>query len=216
MPKRSSNLKEIRKKISILHEQTTTSHHEASHALFALLNGMEVYSVCIFEHPKLKRIHGLTHYNSPDLTNIEDAELFNKLLINEIKMQYAGSEGEKYHFKLISGSNIFPMVLYGASDDFQAAAKLIKEYNLAPPGRKRYLYKQKIKRETLRQLKEYWDDLVLIAHSLFKYKKLTSDDLHRLLTTKSKNKAFWKEQFKMMSSYYLKQEDEDKLKSIVL
>lgn len=42
----------------------------------------------------------------------------------------------------------------------------------------------------------YWEDVQLIAKSLFKSKKLYWDDLKSLLTRKSKNKAFWKKQLK--------------------
>ena len=47
-------------------------------------------------------------------------------------------------------------------------------------------------------LEQYWDDVTLVAHSLFNKKRLYYSDLKSLLCKKSKNKSFWKEQFKLI------------------
>ena len=194
---------EIRKKVTKTHELISTAYHEAGHTVYALLHHMFVQSVYIFEHKKWKRIHGFTHYNSPSVSSIKDSDLQQSLLINEIKLSYAGLTAEKYHFKCISGSDKFPMFLKdGSSDDTLSAAALMKKYNLAPPGKKRYNYKQKLIRETLHELQLHWDAVTVIAHALFKHKKLSFEDLRLLLTKKTRNKKFWTEQFKEISFIY--------------
>ena len=86
----------------------------------------------------------------------------------------------------------------GSSEDILVSANLIKKYNLVPPGRKRYNFKQKLIRETLHELQEHWDAVIVISHALFKHKKLTFEDLYSLLTKKTQNKKFWVEQFKQI------------------
>jgi len=199
----SGTIGEIRKKVTKTHEQISTAYHEAGHTVYALLHCMIVQSVCIFEDKKSKRIHGFTHYNAPQASDMEDVDLRNILLINEIKLSYAGLTAEKYHFKCISGSDKFPMFLKdGSSDDTLSAAALIKKYNLAPAGRKRYNYKQKLIRETLSEQIQHWDAVTVIAHALFQRKRLTYQDLRELLVKKTKNKKFWKERFKQMAFIY--------------
>jgi hypothetical protein len=209
---------DIRKKVTKTHELISTAYHESGHTVYALLHHMRVQSVCIFEDKKSKRIHGFTHYDSPEISTIKDFELRNTLILNEIKLSYAGLTAEKYHFKCITGSDKFPMFLKdGSSDDTLSAAALIKKYNLAPPGRKRYNFKQKLIRETLHEQQQHWDAVTVIAHALFQHKKLNYQDLRELLTKKTRNKKFWKEQFKSISfiSDNAASLDENDLKSIL-
>lgn len=198
---KGASIGEIRKKVTKTYELITTSYHEAGHAVFALLCEMKVSSVCIFEHKMLKRIHGFTQYESPDLD--PHHSLFDVRLQQEIGLSYAGLLAEKYHFKSISGSDQIPMFIKeGSSNDLMSVRKAIHKYNPAPAGKKRTLYKQKIARNTLNMLIEYWDAVELIAHSLFKRRKLTFQDLRQLLIKKSKNKKYWKEQFRIILQYF--------------
>ena len=209
---------EIRKKVTKTHELISTAYHEAGHTVYALLHHMFVQSVCIFEDKKSKRIHGFTHYNSPEVAKTEDLDLRNHLLINEIRLSYAGLTAEKYHFKSISGSDKFPMFLKeGSSDDTLSAAALIKRYNLAPPGRKRYNYKQKLIRQTLHELQDHWDAVTVIAHALFQHKRLNFQDIRQLLTKKTRNRKFWIQHFKEIQFIYDNADtlDEKQLKSIL-
>lgn len=209
---------EIRKKVTKTHELISTAFHEAGHTVYALLHLMKVESVYVFEDKKSKRICGFTHYNSPGVEQFQDSELINILLINEIKLSYAGLTAEKYHFKCLTGSDKFPMFLKdGSSDDTLSAAALIKKYNLAPAGQKRYNFKQKMIRQTLHEQQLHWDAVTAIAHALFQRKRLSYTDLRELLTKKTKNKKFWKEQFKRMASIYdnIATLDEKSLKSIL-
>jgi hypothetical protein len=191
---------EVRKKFHLTHELILTSYHEAGHAIYGLLKGMKIESVSVWENRKTKRIDGFTHYSSPDITKFNDPELFNYWLYAEICCFYAGLASEKYHFKYTSGSDKLPMFIKdGSSNDILSAAALINQYNLAPPGRKRYFYKKKLISNTSKELQEHWDAVTLIAHALFKKKRLNFNDLKIVLTKKSINRKFWKKQFEMIS-----------------
>jgi ATP-dependent Zn protease len=198
---KGASIGEVRKKVTKTYELITTSYHEAGHTIYALLSYMKVNSVYVFEHKMLKRIHGFTQYESHDLDT--DHVFFDTLLEQEIGIIYAGLLAEKHHFKSISGTDQVPMFIKeGSSDDLSDIRKIIQKYNPAAPGKKRYAYKQKIARKTLSILVEYWDAVDLIAHSLFRYKKLDYHDLREILTKKSRNRKFWKEQFKVISQTY--------------
>jgi len=49
---------------------------------------------------------------------------------------------------------------------------------------------------------EHWEAIDLVAHSLFKHKRLSYQDLKVLLTTKSRNRKFWKETFKEIDQIF--------------
>lgn len=171
--------------------------HESSHTIYSLLRLMKVDSVCVYEDKQVKRIHGSTLYhNICELDKIEDQELLITLLQADIGMSWAGLIGEKLLFSSLSGSSRTPnFISAGSFEDNQSARQLIKRYNLAPPGQKRAAYKQKLMRQVRQDLELRWSDVVLISHALFKKHKLTFDDLLKLLTKKSADKQFWKDQF---------------------
>ena len=197
----AGTLEHTRRKFARTHELIFVSYHEAGHAVYGLLHFMMIGPVYVFETKKQKRIWGMTHFESMlDSKKITDDSLILDRLHSEICMQYAGLTAEKYHYKTISGSDKFPMDLkQGSESDTFAAALLIRQYNLAPPGRKRYTYKKKLIKETLNELKDNWDAVTLVAHALFEKKRLSFLDLQNLLIKKSKNKSFWKEQFKTIN-----------------
>lgn len=203
MAKNTGSIKEIRKKVTSTHECISTSYHEAGHAVFSLLCGIQVPTVYVFQNKKSKRWDGFTHYNSVDLSCVNDLFLLNELLNIEIGIKYAGLVAEKYHFKRISGSDKFPMYWKdGSSDDTKQAAALIKKYNTVPAGRKRYAYKQKIIRQVLRELEQHWDAVTAVAHALFRKKRLYFNDLKEILIKKTSNKNFWKQQFKSIENVF--------------
>jgi hypothetical protein len=214
----TASIGNIRKKFHEIHELISTSYHEAGHTVYGLLSLMKIESVCVFADKKSKRIEGFTHYNSPRLDFIQDNTLFGNRLYCEIGLSYAGLIAEKRHFKLISGSDKFPMFLKeGSSLDIESAAQLFQKYNISEPGKKRYQFKKKIIKEVTQDLNDSWDDVALIAHALFKQKKLYFSDLKNLLTKKSKEKEFWKNQFRLIGFIYNKSQalDENDLKSIL-
>ncbi len=219
MAKGSGSIAEIRKKVTKTHEFISTSYHEAGHTVYALLHLMRVSSVNVFENKKLKRVHGNTYYDYPsDFDEIQDPDLLNNLVRAEVGISYAGLIAEKTLFRSISGSRQTPTFISdGSADDNRAAREVIKKYNLAPPGPKRYAYKQQIMREVQQELHTHWDAVTLVSHALFKRHRLSFDDLRELLTKKSQNKKFWKEQFKKISYFYDNNQnlDEKDLKSIL-
>ena len=195
---------EIRKKVTKIYELISASHHEAAHAIYALLHLMKVSSVAVFESKKLKRIHGLTYYDYPnELDTIKDADLLNAMVRAEIGVSYAGLIAEKILFRSISGCSQTPMfIIDGSASDNKAARAVIKKYDLAPPGPKRNAYKQKLMREVRGTLNEHWDAILAVSHALFSHRRLNFDDLQEVLTKKTKNKKFWKEQFKKINYFH--------------
>jgi hypothetical protein len=215
----TGSIAEIRKKVTKTHEFISTSYHEAGHAIYALLHLMRVSSVSVFEDKKLKRIHGNTYYDYPsDLDEIQDPDLLSILVRAEVGISYAGLIAEKSLFRSISGSRQTPMFISdGSSEDNKSARLIIKKYNLAPPGAKRSVYKRKLMREVQQELHTHWDAISVVSHALFKHHKLSFDDLRELLIKRSRNKKFWKEQFKKISYFYDNNQtlDEKDLKSIL-
>src|SRR5690242_13055202 len=105
----SYGISDIRKKVTHTHELISTAYHEAGHTIYGLLHYMQINTVCIFEDKKYKRICGVTIFNYPiESCEVDDIELFNKLIRSEICINYAGLAAEKYYFKIISGSDKFP------------------------------------------------------------------------------------------------------------
>ena len=219
MAKGTGSISEIRKKVTKTHEFISTSYHEAGHTIYALLHLMKVNKAIVFEDKKGKRIHGYTYYDSPnELDDIEDSELLGTLVRAEVGVSYAGLIAEKSLFKSISGSLQTPMFISdGSAEDNECARNVIKKFNLAPPGPRRSAYKQKLMREVQGELHTHWDAVTIVAHALFKRRKLNFEDLRLLLTKKSRNKKFWKEQFKKISYFYDNNDtlDEKYLKSIL-
>lgn len=204
MAKGIGSIGEIRKKVTKTHELISTSYHEAGHAIYALLHLMKVSSISVFEDKKLKRIHGFTYYDYPhDFDAIVDSDLLATLVRADVGMSYAGLIAEKSLFKSISGSRQIPMFISGGStEDNKGASEMIKKYNLAPPGKKRAAFKAKLMREVQGELHSHWDAVTIVAHALFKHHKISYQDLQTLLIKKSKNKKFWKEQFKNITYFY--------------
>lgn len=203
---RDNSILNIRKKITRIHDSISTSYHEAGHAVYALLCGMMVSSVSIFENVKNKRIEGLCYYHLPEIKDICDNELLLYIANAEIGVRYAGLTSEKYFFKSICGSDKFPKFLKDSSFyDTLMAAQAIKKFNVVSPGKKRYEYKKRKINQVSKSLELYWSDVTLLAHQLFSKKKLSYLDIKNLFIKKSTNKNFWKEQFKKIS--YIFQDD---------
>lgn len=219
MAKGTGSISDIRKKVTKTHELISTAYHESGHVIYALLHFMKVSSVSVFEDKKFKRIHGATYYNLPnDLDTIQDPELLNVLARAEVGVGYAGLIAEKSLFKSISGSSQTPMFISdGSADDNKSAREVIKKFNLAPPGVKRSAYKRKLMREVQHDLHTHWDAVTLVSHALFRHHRISFDGLQDLLTKKSHNKKFWKEQFKKIGCFYDNmQTDETDLKVLML
>ncbi len=187
--------------IAFTHNLISTSYHEAGHTIYGLLHLAKIESVRVFPYGKNK-VHGFTNFDFFTAEDMSDSKLINYAVISEICLMYAGLTAEKYHFKTISGSDKFPLFLKdGSSDDTKKAAKLIKQYEFARPGKQRYRFKKNLIAKTLEELKNNWEAVNCIAHGLFQKKQLFHDDLKNLLCG-GKNKKFWREQFKSIDHIY--------------
>lgn len=210
MVNNNGSIQEIRKKVTSTYELISTSYHEAGHVIYALLTSRKVESAFVFENKKTKRIDGFACYYSPDLNdeNVKvDFNLLNSVIETECGIKYAGLVAEKYHYKKLSGSDKFPSYWRdGSSDDTKEAATIIKKYSSVSPGKKRYNYKKKIIKQTLIALEKYWDDVVLVAYVLIQKKRITYLELKDILTKKSPNRNFWKDQFKDIKDTFVDQE----------
>jgi len=174
----------------------TTCYHEAGHAILALLMFCKVESLFI---QKDRRVSGEANYNT---IQSEIKEINDFVISSEINILYAGMLAEKIFYEDITGSKILPNVLKdGCEDDIRKVSDIIKKNNLAPPGEKRYRYKKKIQNSTKRLLNENWDAVRAVAHSLFERKKLNFEDLKLILSKKTHNSKFWKDQFKYINLF---------------
>ncbi len=219
MARGTGSIADIRKKVTKTHEFISTSYHEAGHAVYALLHLMRVSSVAVFENKKLKRVHGITYYDYPsDFDEIQDPDLLNTLVRSEVGVSYAGLIAEASLFRSISGSKQIPTFISdGSADDNKSAREMMKKYNLSSPGPKRTAYKRKLMADVQAELHANWDAVMVVAHALFRHRRLSFVDLQELLTKKTHNKKFWKEQFKKISYFYDNNAnlDEKDLKSIL-
>ena len=205
-------------KVGLIFDSLSTSIHESSHVIYGLLKGFIIESVSIYEDKEAKRVLGMTYYNNPELETIHDPDLFLYMAEHEICLKYAGLVSEKHFFKMITGQDKLPSPLKGgSSEDGISASSIIHKYNLAPSGKKRKAYKKKLVEQTLRDLQQNWDAVMLVANTLYSKKKLSYSNLKTLLTTKSNNKKFWKQKFKTIDSIFdnIDDLDEDRLKVIL-
>ena len=194
---------DIKSKLSNCLDLISTTYHESGHVIYGLLHLMRVESVCVYEDKIVDRISGLTQYNSIDASSISNNYLAAFIVNADICSNYSGLISEKILFKEISGSDKLPLFLKdGSSEDTLKAAKIIRKYNLADPGKKRYSFKKKLIKETANELILFWEDVKLVAYHLFKHKKLMFNDLKKILTTKSQNKKFWKKKIKFIEYIY--------------
>lgn len=207
----SSNTK---KKQSYDYELIAMSYHEASHIICGLFNYMKISEAGV-----MKNEEGYTNFvfYSPD--KVKDRVLEKILAINEIQTSYAGLVGEKLYYKNICGSDKFPLHLrIGSHSDLKEATKLINKHKLSESGKKRLVFKKQIQEDTKILLSQYWEDIKIIAHFLYKKKKITFDELKFLLTKKSQNREFWKDRLKKIQSIQNKIDsiNEEEVKSILL
>ena len=194
-------------KLSLEFEMIFAAQHEAGHTIVGLLNFIKIDPVEIFRTAE-GRGEGFTHYDIVGFTEdkgfiIKDNDVIHFLVKAEVVLNYAGSLAEKNLYRHICGADALPMVLKeGSFSDMDTSTGLIREYNLAPPGQKRYTYKQKLLRQTSQTIEIHWQDITLVAHALYDKHKLSFDDLKNLLTRKSPNKSFWKERFRVLGKIY--------------
>lgn len=187
------------KKQSIDYSLIAAAHHEASHTIVSLLNLIQVSDVAV----KIDGSDavGLTQFYMYKNSIIEDQELLEILITSDLFVAYAGLQGEKLYYRDICGSSKFPLHLrIGSSEDFSAAQKLIRTNNLAAPGKETSALKKKLQAEVEQMLIAYWSDVKLVAHQLYKRRRLYYRDLKNILArAPNENRLFWKQQFKIIN-----------------
>jgi hypothetical protein len=187
------------RKLSQQFEIVSCVWHESGHTLFGLLKHFQITSVSL---TYTEAVEGITHYFWLETPNME-TDIVEHIAIDEVGMSYAGLLAETLFYKDICGSSKLPWILKeGSSPDIQAASATIKKHNLAIPGNKRTALKRSIQKDVNALLIDYWDDLKLISHNLYKVKRLSLEDLKILLTKKSSNCEFWKKQFREIETLF--------------
>lgn len=190
-------------KVAQTHDLIYTSYHEAGHVIYGLLHLIKIECVYVYFDKESQSYGGYTHYNFLDADNFLSKDIRQFIINSEISIKYAGLTAERYQFKTNCGSDKLPLFIKeGSSNDTKAAADLFRQRNIVVAGKKRSIYKKKLIQHTLDKLQNYWSDVALIAHNLFKYKKIYYSDLKKILLTKSNNKIFWRAQFKTIDFIY--------------
>lgn len=196
-------------KLSIAKQQANdygliaTSYHESAHAIVGLANLLMVNKVVVVDSQE-----GDTNYFIYHADEAEDENLKKILVMSEIKTIYAGLVGEKMYYKDICGSGKFPMHLKnGSSIDTKIASKLIRKYELANAGKSTFKLKQDIRQEVEEFLVNHWEAVKIVAHALYRKKKLSFMELKYLLTRIPEDKNFWKDKFKTIKIIYDEKND---------
>ena len=192
-------MQSITKKQAFDYERIAMAQHEASHAVCALYNFLQVYDVRVMT-PNHSEGNADFYIYSSD--NEEISNIFN---IFELQAIYAGLIGEKIYYKDISGSSKFPMHLrIGSSVDIALASKLIRKNNLATPGKNTMSLKKRLHKEVEEILIEHWDAVKAVAHALYKKNRLSFKDLKFILTRRTNHQEFWKDRFNKINLLYKK------------
>lgn len=199
-----TSIKDTHKKLSSEFDRIITSYHEAGHAVCALVNFMKVEYV---EMQEDDRMGGETSFI--DISDVhkyaqfETKSFISKIKKNEVCIRYAGIAAEKIIYKKLCGSSKFPRILsQGSSDDIQDISDIIKNYNLADAGTTRVQLKNTLSKKSSKQLEEHWNEVITIAHALFKRKRINYQEIKFLILKKTTNKSFWKNQFKLIDFYF--------------
>jgi hypothetical protein len=178
----------------------SAAYHESGHIIYGLLHLMKIESAQVyFDNKNLKTVIGYTDYDYPGVHQTNNYLEFPNIVKYEIGICYAGLAAEQYSFKLVSGSDKFPVFFKDyCSGDTKEASSLLKKCKVTSPGKKRYNYKKKLIKQVFIDLEKYWDSVTLIAHALFQRKRLYFNDIKRILTKKGEHQKFWKTRFRLI------------------
>jgi hypothetical protein len=107
------------------------------------------------------------------------------------------------YYRDICGDATFPMNLrIGSSSDNKAASSIIRKYNLAKPGKNTILLKAEVKNDIEKFLANHWGAVKIVAHALYKKKKLGLQELRYMLSRSPEDKEFWKDTFSKIKIIY--------------
>jgi hypothetical protein len=179
----NKTIDDITLKMANNYDLILAAYHEAGHIICSLLHFIKV--TCSYVYEKNNVILGKTNIQFIEYENCNDILYINSIESN-ICMMYAGTISEKYFYKSISGSNKIPnFIKTGAIDDLKNICNLLT-YN-------KFICKKKLIKKVQKIIKQYWNDITLIAFALIKNNKLYFSNLKDILIKKSKNKIFWTE-----------------------
>jgi hypothetical protein len=189
----------VKQKMSYDYELIAMCYHEAGHTVQALLHYLYVYNVKAMKDGERD---GLTEFQyiceSP-----RDSELKRTLLLNEIEIHYAGLVAEKIYYKDISGNDKFPKILKdGSQNDINNVSNIIVKNFLASPGKARNTLKRKMQENVQETLIEHWSAVKMVAHSLYRKRRLDYNDLKSILIEETDNRHFWKEKLKHIEKIF--------------
>jgi len=209
-------MKDVKAKDASDYELIFMSFHESSHTIVALHNFFQVYYVNV-KNGEIKDGSALWYTSF----GMNDTELKRAILLLELQAEYAGLLGERIIHKDLTGSQKLPMNLrVGTSHDIKLASDTIRYNNLAASGKDTANFKKNIQKKTEKILLEYWDDVKLLAHTLYDKRVIEYQELKLLLIRKSKNKKFWKDRFSKIERIYVYEGDnhpqDDVIKKIIL
>jgi hypothetical protein len=180
-----------------------SSYHEASHTVMGLYNLILINDVSI-----VRGQGGNTNYVTYEAKEFNDVELQRVVFLTELQLIYAGLIGEKLYYQDICGSIRFPQHLrVGSSADMKMAYAIIRDNKLSLPGAETSKLKNDLIKYVETFLTENWEAIKIIAHSLYKKKKLSFDELKYLLTRNSINKELWKDKFKKINFIHTRKKD---------
>ena len=187
--------------LDLFYDKLSICYHESSHCIISILSFMQPDTIELTSIPEPEGACKCFYFKN--LKDIEDYNLFKYLFDKDICMRSAGMLGERLLYKKLTNIKVFPNILKSHSrEDIKDIANLFKTYNIASPGKKRQIYKNKLIRETSNLLEIYWVDVILLAQSLFQRKKLNYLDIKSILVKKSENRNFWKLQFKKIERIF--------------
>lgn len=189
----------ITKKQSCDYEMIASAYHEASHTIAALANFVLIDAVRIAWDKGGDTFYSIQYHAD----ETEDPILKKLIVMAELRTIYAGLVGEKIYYKQICGSNKFPAHLkIGSSSDMKVGSDLIRRYKLANPGKETHQLKQDVRQDMEKFLYKHWETVKLLAHTLYRKKKLNFTELKYLLTRAKEDKDFWKDKFKRIKMIY--------------
>ena len=208
-PKSKSPKKKLNK-LSIAKQQANdygliaTSYHESAHTIVGLANLLKIDNVNVIDSQEGSTFYLM--YQADDAK--DDAVLQEILVMSEVKTICAGLVGERMYYRDICGSSKFPMHLKNGSNiDTAAISKLFRKYHLANSGKATYNLKQEIREDVEKFLIEHWEAVKVVAHALYKKKKLSFSELKYLLIRLPEDKEFWKDKFKTIKVLYDEKND---------
>jgi len=194
--------------IGFIYELIHTSYHESAHTICALLCLTKIDYVKIFEEETSNDL-GETVFTTLDEESFLDENLKKVRIISEIYIRLSGINADKILFRKNCGLNKTPKnILDRSYEDLKVSSSIIKKH-IVNSKKEKKIIKNLFMKESYNIIENNWDDISLISFYLLKKKYLSYIDLKKILTTKSNNKIFWKNQFKILKKMFINKQGVD-------